>query len=121
MGNHPLVSPISRKNHPIRPRATPRVHLLITQDRKLIIRPCIWECETLIVFVLVWVLVAADGLVVFIVIVSLLDGGGDVGLRVAGCTAGFGTLAGVDEGGAEGERWQREGEGKEKLEWISTC
>lgn len=74
-----LITPIFRKNHPIRSRTTPRIQLLITQDRKLIIRPRIWERETLIVFVLVWVFVAADSLVVFIVIVTLLDGGGDVG------------------------------------------
>ena len=78
MGNDPLISPISRENHPIRPRTTTRIHLLITQDRKLIIRPGIWEGETLVVFVLVWILVAADGLVVLVVIVALLDGGGDV-------------------------------------------
>lgn len=121
MGDHPLISPISRENHSIRPRTTSSIHLLITQDRKLIIRPCIWESETLIVFVLVWILVAADGLVVFIVIIALLDGGGDVGRRVAGCAAGFGTLAGLEEGVAEGERRQAEGEEEEKLEEISTC
>ena len=79
MGDHPLITAISRKNYPIRPRTAPSVHLLITQDRKLIIRPGIWKCEPLIVFVLVWVLVATDGLVVFIVVVALLDGGRDVG------------------------------------------
>lgn len=75
MGNDPLISPISRKNHPIGPRATTRIHLLIAQDGKLIIRPSVWECETFVVFVSVWILVAADGLVVSIVDVALLDGG----------------------------------------------
>ena len=121
MGDHPLITAISRKNYPIRPRTAPGIHLLITQDGKFIIRPGIWECETLIVFVLVWILVAANSLVVFIVIVALLDSGGDVGRRVAGCATGFGTLAGLEEGFAEGERGQAEGKREEKLEWISTC
>lgn len=68
-----------------------------------------------------WVLVAANSLVIFVVIVALLDGGGDVGLSVAGRAAGFSTLARADQRVAEGERGQGEREGEEKLEWISIC
>lgn len=68
-----------------------------------------------------WVLVAANSLVIFVVIVALLDGGGDAGLSVAGRAAGFSTLARADQRVAEGERGQGEREGEEKLEWISIC
>ena len=45
------------------------------------------------------VLVGADGLAVFVVVVTLLDGGVDVGLVVAGGAAGFDALALFGSGG----------------------
>lgn len=88
MRNDSLKISLCIKDDPIRSRTAPGIDPLIAQYRKLIVRRRIGERDVLVVFVLVRIPVPADGLVVGVVGVALLDGSRDVGGSVAGGAAG---------------------------------
>ena len=83
MCNNTFIRPIPSEDHTIRPRTTTSIRLKAAQDWELVVRPRIREADTLVIFVLVWVLAGTDCLVVGVVVVALLDSGVDVGLVVA--------------------------------------
>ena len=100
MGNDTLKVAIGVEDDAVRARATPGIGLLAGQDGELIVRSRVRKAETLIVLVLVRV--AVGGIARLEVAVPLLDGGVDIGLAVAGITAGVGALALLEERAGHG-------------------
>ena len=91
MRNHTLIlAPTIRKNHPVRARAAAGIHMIATENGKLLVRLRVRKRETFIV--VVGVRVPAHCLALLEVGAALGDCDVDVGLIVAGATAGVDAL-----------------------------
>lgn len=109
MCDHTLVSPIPSEYNSISTGTASGIHILVTQDRKLVIWSSIWEGEALVVFVLVRIFVAAHCASVLVVAVALLHSGVDVVLGVACVAASFSALALADVR-SRGKTWRKRDE-----------
>lgn len=83
MGDDSFVSSISSEDNPVSTRTPTRIDFVVIQDWELIVRARIRECETLVVFILVRILIAADCLALLVVAVALLYSSVDVGMGIA--------------------------------------
>lgn len=84
------------KHHTVRPGRTPRIRLVRGQNRELVVRRLYGEIEVLVVVVDVWVVAAANGLVLLVVIVAGLFGSVGVIAGVAVTATGVVARAGLN-------------------------
>ena len=92
MRNDPFKITVAIKNNTISSRTSASIDSVAAQDWELLIRARIREAKPLVVVVGVGVIVVADRLARLVVVAPLLDGGVDVGLRVAGRATSVGAL-----------------------------
>ena len=94
MGNYTLVPASAiREDDSIRAGTSPRVNLVATKNRKLLVRFRIWEREAFVIIVGMRVLVRADGLAFLEIRAALRNGFVDVGLVIASASACINALA----------------------------